>query len=83
MKDEFDDFNFKKQILAEHLDLSIEELGLSARNTRILKNCAIDNVAVLIKFTPSKLLKFRNFGKKALNEVQLKLREFGLKLKEF
>ena len=62
------------------LKLTIEELDLSVRSFNCLKRANINTVRDLINKTPEKMMKVRNMGKKALDEVQNKLAMMGLSL---
>ena len=63
------------------LDMSLEDLELSARSLNCLKNANIKTVRELISFSQPDLMKFKNFGTKSLNEVREKLGEYKLFLK--
>ena len=52
-----------------HIDISIEELQLSARSYNCLKRIKIDSVSDLLQYSPEKLLEVRNFGQKSADEV--------------
>lgn len=64
------------------LDMSIEDLELSARSTNCLKEANIKAVGELIKFSKEEVMNFKNFGMKSLNEVIDKLAEYKLTLRE-
>lgn len=64
------------------LELTIEELDLSVRSYNCLKRAGINTVQELILKTEEEMMKVRNLGKKSLEEVQNKLTELGLALKE-
>jgi DNA-directed RNA polymerase subunit alpha len=66
-------------ILAK-LALKINEIELSVRSTNCLQGANIDTIAELVVMPESEMLKFRNFGKKSLNEIKSKLEEMGLGL---
>ncbi len=66
-------------ILAK-LALKINEIELSVRSTNCLAGANIDTIAELVVMPESEMLKFRNFGKKSLNEIKAKLEEMGLAL---
>lgn len=63
-------------ILAE----KVGDLELSIRTLNCLKYCDIETVYDLVQFSPSELLRFRNFGYKSLREVEHFLAENGLRL---
>ncbi len=63
------------------LEMSIEDMDLSVRSFNCLKRAGIHTVEDLIKKSVDDMLKFRNLGKKSLDEVLLKLESYGLELK--
>lgn len=63
------------------LEMTIEELELSVRSFNCLKRAAINTVEELTQKTEEDMMKFRNLGKKSLDEVKAKLEELGLGLK--
>jgi len=69
----------KDAILAK-LALKISEIELSVRSTNCLAQANIDTIAELVVMPESEMLRFRNFGKKSLNEIKAKLEEMGLHL---
>lgn len=66
--------------LIEKLSLRIEEIELSVRSTNCLSGANIETIAELVIIPERKMLDFRNFGKKSLNEIKAKLHEMGLHL---
>ena len=69
--------NIKKKVL----EMTIEDLDMSVRSFNCLKRAGIDTVEDLTKRTESEMIKFRNLGKKSLDEVIQKLHSLGLELK--
>ena len=69
------------------LKTSLEDLDLSVRAYNCLKAAKINSLAELVKFDTHELLKFRNFGKKSLVEIeellQLKGLTFGMDLSKY
>jgi DNA-directed RNA polymerase subunit alpha len=63
------------------LEMTVEELDLSVRSYNCLKRAAINTVEELTQKTEDDMMKVRNLGKKSLEEVQRKLSELGLNLK--
>lgn len=61
--------------------LSIDDLELSARSSNCLKRAGIDTVGQLIEKDLSELIKIKNFGKKSADEINEKLKQYGLCLK--
>ncbi len=66
--------------LMQKLVLGINEIELSVRSTNCLNGASIDTIGELVVMPEPKLLQFRNFGKKSLNEIKAKLTEMGLNL---
>jgi DNA-directed RNA polymerase subunit alpha len=66
--------------LMSKLALKINEIELSVRSTNCLAGANIDTIAELVIMPESEMLKFRNFGKKSLNETKEKLEELNLYL---
>jgi DNA-directed RNA polymerase subunit alpha len=64
--------------LEEKLDKSIEELELSVRSFNCLEAAGIKTIRDLIQKSESDMLKYRNFGRKSLNEIKIILKEMGL-----
>jgi DNA-directed RNA polymerase subunit alpha len=60
------------------LKTSLEDLDLSVRAYNCLKAAKIDSLGELVRFDMHELLKFRNFGKKSLVEIEELLEEKGL-----
>ncbi len=63
------------------LEMTIEELELSVRAYNCLKRANINTVEELTAKTEDDMLKYRNLGKKSLEEVKDKLAELGLGLR--
>lgn len=63
------------------LEMTIEELDLSVRSYNCLKRAGINTVEELTQKSEEDMMKVRNLGKKSLEEVQQKLAELGLGLK--
>lgn len=74
------ELNTDRDALMAKLALKINEIELSVRSTNCLAGANIDTIAELVVMPESEMLKFRNFGKKSLNEIKSKLEEMGLSL---
>lgn len=74
------ELNTDRDALMAKLVLKINEIELSVRSTNCLAGANIDTIAELVVMPESDMLKFRNFGKKSLNEIKSKLEEMGLSL---
>ena len=60
------------------LDKSVEELELSVRSSNCLRAAEIKSIGDLVQKGEPEMLKFRNFGRKSLKEIQDILGEMGL-----
>ena len=63
-----------RQLLNQHL----QDMDLSVRALNCLKAAEVDTLGELVKYHRSDLLKFRNFGKKSLTELDELLERNGL-----
>jgi len=63
------------------LEMTIEELDLSVRSYNCLKRAGINSVEDLIQRSEEDMMKVRNLGKKSLEEVNHKLEELALSLR--
>jgi DNA-directed RNA polymerase subunit alpha len=63
------------------LEMTIEELDLSVRSYNCLKRAGINTVQELATKSEEDMMKVRNLGRKSLEEVQEKLAELGLGLR--
>jgi len=66
--------------LRKLLNMSVNEIELSVRAANCLNNANITTVGELAMKTEQEMLKYRNFGKKSLNEIKEKLEALGLSL---
>ncbi len=64
--------------MRELLKTSLEDLDLSVRAYNCLKAAKINSLGEVVKFDMHELLKFRNFGKKSLVEIEELLQTKGL-----
>lgn len=60
------------------LKMSVEELELSVRSSNCLRAAGIARIEDLVQKTESEMLKYRNFGRKSLNELSAILADLGL-----
>ncbi len=82
----FDDASTREDnVVDEHilhmrklLKTSLEDLDLSVRAYNCLKAAKIDSLGELVRYDTHELLKFRNFGKKSLVEIEELLVQKGL-----
>lgn len=72
--------NQENQKLKKLLNMSVNEIELSVRAANCLNNANITSVGQLSQKSEAEMLKYRNFGKKSLNEIKDKLLQLGLSL---
>jgi DNA-directed RNA polymerase subunit alpha len=70
----------EREELRRKLNMSVNEIELSVRAANCLNNANLTTVGELAQKTEGEMLKYRNFGKKSLNEIKAKLAELGLSL---
>ena len=75
LEDEFDEDTLHMRQL---LKSKLSELGLSVRALNCLKTAEVQTLGELVSFNKSDLLKFRNFGKKSLTELESLVDDKGL-----
>jgi len=66
--------------LLEKMKMPVSELELSVRSANCLETAKIKTLGELITKSESEMLKYRNFGKKSLNEIGGVLESMGLSL---
>ncbi len=78
--------DLRKNRLKELFNRSVEELELSVRSSNCLKASNIKTLGELVQKSESEMIKFRNFGRKSLNEISEILSRhgmhFGMKLEK-
>ena len=78
----------EESLRIRHLLLTkLTDMGLSVRAYNCLKAADIDTFADLVSYSRAELMKFRNFGKKSLNEIdqiveKMKL-QFGMDVRKY
>ena len=70
----------QREDLRKKLNMSVNEIELTVRAANCLNNANLTTVGQLAQKTEADMLKYRNFGKKSLNEIKGKLTELGLSL---
>lgn len=70
----------QREQVQRKLAMSVNEIELSVRAANCLNNANIVTVGELAQKTEADMLKYRNFGKKSLNEIKDKLHDLGLSL---
>lgn len=66
-----------EEVLESVLALPVNIIELTVRSINCLNRAKIKTIGDLVKQTEDKLLGFRNFGKKSLNEIKKKIAELG------
>ncbi|MFH1459749.1 MAG: DNA-directed RNA polymerase subunit alpha [Candidatus Omnitrophota bacterium] len=64
--------------LLEKLKMNVSELDLSVRSANCLKEARLKTVGEVVQRTELEMLKYRNFGKKSLAEINVILQSMGL-----
>ncbi|MCK4463472.1 MAG: DNA-directed RNA polymerase subunit alpha, partial [Candidatus Omnitrophica bacterium] len=75
-----DEISKEEKELGEKLNMPISELELSVRSSNCLGEAHITTIGDLVKKTEMEMLKYRNFGKKSLTEINKILQDMGLHL---
>lgn len=70
----------ERERLRELLTRGVDELELSVRAVNCLETAEIKTIGDLVQKTDQEMLKYRNFGRKSLNEIKEVLEEMGLSL---
>lgn len=73
-----DDFDEEILHMRQLLKTKLTDLDLSVRALNCLKTAEVETLGELVKFQRNDLLKFRNFGKKSLTELDEKLIQLNL-----
>ena len=87
VESESDELN-EEQLRMRHLLLGkLSDQGLSVRAYNCLKAADIDTFADLVSYSRSELMKFRNFGRKSLNEIDILIEKmklsFGMDVRKY
>ncbi len=62
------------------LSLNVREIELTVRAANCLTAAKIDTIGELVSKSEAEMLRFRNFGKKSLEEIIIKLKKYDLEL---
>ncbi|MDR1416993.1 MAG: DNA-directed RNA polymerase subunit alpha [Prevotellaceae bacterium] len=73
-----DDFDEEVLHMRQLLKTKLTDLDLSVRALNCLKTAEVETLGELVRFQRNDLLKFRNFGKKSLTELDEKLVQLNL-----
>jgi len=77
-QDTIEDFDEDTLHMRQLLKTELTEFGLSVRALNCLKTAEVYTLGELVSFKKSDMLKFRNFGKKSLSELEDLIAEKGL-----
>jgi DNA-directed RNA polymerase subunit alpha len=79
-EDKMGDEEFNEEVLhmRQLLKTKLVDMDLSVRALNCLKAAEVNTLGELVQYNKNDLLKFRNFGKKSLNELEDKLHSLGL-----
>jgi DNA-directed RNA polymerase subunit alpha len=75
-----DDLDDENDHIRKLLNTPVEELELSVRSSNCLKNANIKTIGELTKKTEDDIARTRNFGKKSLQEIKDRLKDWNLSL---
>jgi DNA-directed RNA polymerase subunit alpha len=75
-----DNFDEDDERIRQILNIPVEDMELSVRSYNCLKNANIKTIGELTRKTEDDITKTRNFGKKSLQEIKEKLKEWNLSL---
>lgn len=78
--DSNDEVDEEEERIRKILNTSVEELELTVRSSNCLKNANIKTIGDLTRKSEDEIAKTRNFGKKSLQEIKEKLKEWNLTL---
>ena len=77
-EDIIEEFDEDTLHMRQLLKTELTEFGLSVRALNCLKTAEVFTLGELVSFKKSDMLKFRNFGKKSLSELEELIEEKGL-----
>jgi DNA-directed RNA polymerase subunit alpha len=66
------------EALLRKMLINVQSIELSVRAQNCLKNAEIKFLGELVQKTESEMLKYRNFGKKSLDEIKERMHEMGI-----
>ena len=79
-EEQVEEVDEEQERLRELLGRSVEEMELSVRSSNCLKTANIKTIGDLVTKSENEMLRYRNFGRKSLNEIKEILAEMGLAL---
>ena len=77
-EDIIEEFDEDTLHMRQLLKTELTEFGLSVRALNCLKTAEVFTLGELVSFKKTDMLKFRNFGKKSLSELEELIEEKGL-----
>ena len=77
-KDDNDEFDEEVLKMRQLLKTKLVDMNLSVRALNCLKSAEVETLGELVEYNKTDLLKFRNFGKKSLTELDEFLNELNL-----
>ena len=77
-EDEGDEFDEETLRMRQLLKTKLVDMNLSVRALNCLKVASVDTLGDLVQYNKNDLLKFRNFGKKSLSELDALLESLNL-----
>lgn len=87
IQNQTDDFDEETLHIRQMLKTRLVDMDLSVRALNCLKAAEVDTLGDLVQIAKSELLKFRNFGRKSLTElenlVKSKNLEFGMDISKY
>lgn len=72
-----------KELEVESDKRSILILGLNTRELNCLRAADIETIGELLAIDRFELIKFRNMGNKGINDINKKLKDFGIETPDF
>lgn len=83
---EVEEKSVEKEEFDEKLNTPVLELELSVRSANCLREAKIKTIGDMVRKSEQEMLKYRNFGKKSLNEIRAILHkmnlDFGMKFEK-
>ncbi|MDD4921762.1 MAG: DNA-directed RNA polymerase subunit alpha C-terminal domain-containing protein [Bacteroidales bacterium] len=81
----FKNLTIDEQIKSKSINpyfIKVGEIDFTSRTKNCLKHCEINNLGELTEYMKSDLFKWRNLGKKSINEIEMVLNKLGFGFKQ-
>jgi len=78
--EEEEEFDQEFEKMRRLLKMSVNELELSVRSNNCLAAARIETIGEMVKKSETEMLKYRNFGKRSLDEINKVLAQYNLQL---